>query len=234
MLLPDSVKYLGSSPTSAKVRKATDDNEFVGASSALISEITILTYSRKTLQEVTRVLKKRLSGNANKSSHKNAVHILKALTLANYLVANGSEEFVQWLRGCAPLLRRLKDFSTENDRDAHMASQIRSFSLSLLELLQNAVLLEEHRRSVVRFRSSISTPGYKSDQRSQSLPGLPAPMRPRSPAAEFPCMVRHSIEHNYRSPSLSCLVEEDISQMGVPAQAPPLGRAALPTQDSYV
>ncbi|AAS51167.1 ACL061Cp [Eremothecium gossypii ATCC 10895] len=234
MLLPDSVKYLGSSPTAAKVRKATDDNEFVGASSALISEITILTYSCKTLLDVTRVLKKRLSGNANKSSHKNAVHILKALTLTNYLIANGSEDFVQWLQGCAVLLRRLKDFTTGNERDSHMASQIRSFSLSLLELMQNPALLEDHRRSVVRFRSSISTPGYKSDQRSQSLPGLPAPMRPQSPAAEFPCMVRHSIEHNYRSPSLGCLVEEDVSQMGTPTQAPPYSGATLPTKDSYI
>ncbi|SSD61355.1 uncharacterized protein SCODWIG_03116 [Saccharomycodes ludwigii] len=57
-----SLKNLGASSTEIKVKQLTSDSESNGSTmtSSLMNEISILTYSSKTLREITQVLRKRL------------------------------------------------------------------------------------------------------------------------------------------------------------------------------
>lgn len=161
-----SVRNMGQSTTEVKVKKATDDDEYSGATGALMNEISVLTYSTKTLREITQVIHRRLSGNYRKSSHRNAVHTLKTLTLISYLINNGSNDFVSWIRQYAYLVDTLREFNVSADKDRKMAEQVRMLSIKLSKLLKDDLMLQERRRELTQFRSSISTPGRKSTDNS--------------------------------------------------------------------
>ncbi|SCU84862.1 LAFA_0D12464g1_1 [Lachancea sp. 'fantastica'] len=161
-----SVKTLGQTSTEIKVREATDDNELNGATGSLMSELSVLTYSPKTLREITQVVRKRLSGNYRKSSHANAIHILKTLTLVSYLINNGSDEFVSWIRSYAYLVNTLREFTMGSRGNEAAAQQIQRLAFSISELLRDDELLRQRRSDVTLFRSSISTPGRKSTDNS--------------------------------------------------------------------
>ncbi|SCV00922.1 LANO_0F09230g1_1 [Lachancea nothofagi CBS 11611] len=166
MSLMKSVKNLGQSSTEIKTRSATNDDEVNGATGSLMNELSVLTYSPRTLREITQVIRKRLSGNYRKSSHTNAVHILKTLTLVSYLINNGSNEFVAWVRSYSYLIDTLKEFSISSRGNETMAVQIRSLATNLSGLLRDDLLLRQRRSDVTLFRSSISTPGRKSTDNS--------------------------------------------------------------------
>lgn len=162
MILFNSVRNFGQSVTETKVKLATDENENAGATGTLMNEISILTYNVKTLKEIVTVLKKRLTGYGRKSSHKNCIHILKTLTLISYLINNGSNDFVSWMRSNLVLFEVLKLFEAQNADDMKIEEQIRSICESLCVLINDDDLLEQRRKDVIHFRSSISTPGRKS------------------------------------------------------------------------
>ncbi|CEP60562.1 Ent4p LALA0_S01e13762g [Lachancea lanzarotensis] len=166
MSILKSVKTLGQTSTEIKVREATDDNQYTGATGSLMSELSVLTYSPKTLREITQVIRKRLSGNYRKSSQVNAIHILKTLTLVSYLINSGSNEFISWVRSYAYLVNTLKEFTIGSRGNETMASQIRRLAFSLSELLRDDELLRKRRSDITLFRSSISTPGRKSTDNS--------------------------------------------------------------------
>ncbi|SCV04244.1 LAME_0H16908g1_1 [Lachancea meyersii CBS 8951] len=165
-----NVKTWGQTSTEIKVKEATNDNEQRGATGSLMNELSVLTYSPKTLREITQVVRRRLSGNYRKSSHKNAVHMLKTLTLILYLVNSGSNDFVAWIRSYAYLVNTLKEFTIGNSGSETTAAQIRSLASSLSELLRDDELLRRRRSEVTLFRSSISTPGRKSTDNSHLKP----------------------------------------------------------------
>ncbi|SCU96040.1 LAMI_0F04962g1_1 [Lachancea mirantina] len=166
MSLLRTVRNIGQSQTEIKVKKATDDDELNGATGTLMSELSVLTYSPRTLREIIQVIRKRLSGNYQKSSHKNAVHILKTLTLVAHLINNGSNEFVSWIRAYSYLVTTLKEFDVSDKRDGQVALQIRTIASRLTELLKDDELLRRARNDLTQFRSSISTPGRKSTDNS--------------------------------------------------------------------
>ncbi|SCU93421.1 LADA_0G03004g1_1 [Lachancea dasiensis] len=166
MSLLKTVKNLGQTPTEIKIKDATNDDENSGATGSLMNELSVLTFSPRTLREITQVIKKRLSGNYRKSSHTNAVHILKTLTLVSYLLNNGSNDFVAWVRSYSYLIDTLREFSVNSRGRETMAAQIRNLASSLSELLRDDELLKQHRSDVTLFRSSISTPGRKSTDNS--------------------------------------------------------------------
>lgn len=166
MPLFDSVRNFVQSPTETKVRQATDDNDGIGATGTLMNEISVLTYSSKTLKEIVQCLKKRLHGYGRKSTHKNCVHILKTLTLISYLINNGSNDFVAWSRSNISYFQCLRDFEVQNAEDEKMARQIILISNDLCQLINDDVLLDQRRNEVIQFRSSISSPGRKSTDNS--------------------------------------------------------------------
>lgn len=154
------------SSTELKVKLATDENESSGATGTLMNEISVLTYSPKTLKEITQVVKKRLTGYGRKSSHKNCIHIIKTLTLISYLVNNGSNDFISWVRGNLFIIECLRIFEVQDPQDDKVAKQIQLISDDLCTVIKDDDLLEQRRKEVIQFRSSISSPGRKSTDNS--------------------------------------------------------------------
>lgn len=166
MPLLDSVKSFVQSTTELKVRQATDESENSGATGTLMNEISVLTYSPKTLKEIVQVIRKRLTGNGRKTSHKNCIHLVKTLTLISYLLNNGSNEFIAWVRSSIFIIECLRNFQTQDRADEKICRQIRLISNDLCLLIRDDALLEQRRKEVGVFRSSISTPGRKSTDNS--------------------------------------------------------------------
>lgn len=154
------------SATELKVRQATDDNEMAGATGTLMNEISVLTYNKKTLKDVIQVIRKRLSGINKKNNHKSCLHVLKTLTLVSYLLNNGSNDFIAWLKSTKYVIEYLANFEAQAESDESMVKQIRFLCTDICTLLEDEVLLENRRRDVIQFRSSISSPGRKSTDNS--------------------------------------------------------------------
>ncbi|KAL3231731.1 Epsin-4 [Nakaseomyces bracarensis] len=166
MSLIETVRGFMSSTTELKVRQATDDNEMAGATGTLMNEISVLTYSKKTLKDVTQVIRKRLSGINKKNNHKSCLHVLKTLTLVSYLLNNGSNDFIAWLKSTKYVIEYLSNFEAQAESDEPMVKQIRYLCTDICTLLEDEELLEKRRRDVIQFRSSISSPGRKSTDNS--------------------------------------------------------------------
>lgn len=163
-----SLKGVGQSTTQLKVRRATDSDEANGATGTLMNELSVLTYSDKTSGEICEVIRKRLlSGNSRlKNGHESVVQVLKTLTLVEYLLDNGSEEFVEWMKRHLVYIESLKEYHGARDRDASKVKQIRLLSQDIAKNLKDDGLLVKRRSDIVMFRSSISTPGRKSTDNS--------------------------------------------------------------------
>ncbi|CAI4045598.1 Ent4p SKDI_12G0210 [Saccharomyces kudriavzevii IFO 1802] len=221
MPLLDTFKSFIQSPTESKVKQATSEDETSGATGTLMNEISILTYSPKTVREIIQVIRKRLLlGQNRRNSHRNCIQVMKTLTLVSYLMNNGSNEFIKWLKGNMILIEILENFHIQDVRDERKREEIRKLSRNLLELLQDDGLLEKQRKDVIQFRSSISTPGRKSTDNShlkleevrneltrQSLEKKPKPAT-TSTSLDFQRQ-RTSNTHEYSRFSLDPLVEED-------------------------
>ena len=167
MPLFESFKSFIQSPTESKVKQATSEDETSGATGTLMNEISILTYSPKTVREIIQIIRKRLLlGQNRRNSHRSCIQVMKTLTLVSYLMNNGSNEFIKWLKGNMILIEILEDFQVQDTRDDRNGEEIRKLSRNLHELLQDDELLERQRKDVIQFRSSISTPGRKSTDNS--------------------------------------------------------------------
>lgn len=173
----NTVRNFVNSSTEIKVKELTDDSETSmsnGNGGTLMNEISVLTYSPKTLKEITSVLRKRLQVAlylTRKFSHKNCVIVVKTLTLISYLLNNGSNEFIQWLKTTSNhifdhLTSVEVDPSQINKTDIGIWTQIQHLSGNILSLLNDSDLLERRRQNVIEFRSSISSPGRKSTDNS--------------------------------------------------------------------
>lgn len=227
MSLLKTVRNIGQSSTEVKTRNATNDDEHNGATGSLMNELSVLTYSPRTLREITQVIRKRLSGNSRMSSHKNAVHLLKTLTLIAYLINNGSDEFVVWIRSYLYLIDTLKEFNGGSRTKERMASQIRNLASSLAAILRDEELLRQRRSDVTLFRSSISTPGRKSTDNSH-LKLTPLSNRvdvshdiraTRSMEVSNRLTMRQSLDLNHTKIALDPLTEEDLEKENVPASS---------------
>lgn len=172
--LLNNVKNLVHSPTEIKVRQATNENENFGATGTLMNEISVLTYSPRTLKEIIPIVRKRLLLGCNKKSvsHKNCIMLVKTLTLVSYLLNNGSNDFIRWSMSNIDIfqtLRRLPQSAVDLETDGRLYAQIIGLARDITQLVQNPELLEQRRHDVVQFRSSISSPGRKSTDNSHLL-----------------------------------------------------------------
>ncbi|SJM88354.1 related to Epsin-4 [Zygosaccharomyces bailii] len=166
MPLFDSVLCFVQSTAERKVKQATDEHHTTGAMGTLMHEICILTYNNRTLRDITQVLKLRLTNHSKRASHKESIHILKSLTLILYLIINGCDEFLAWVRSNMCVCERLRNFKAQEASDLPLANQIRAISGHICDHIGDDELLEQRRREVVEFRSSISSPGRKSADNS--------------------------------------------------------------------
>lgn len=177
MALFNTVKNFVNSSTEIKVKDITDDTENSmsnGNGGTIMNEISVLTYSPKTLKEFISVLRKRLQIAlylTKRFSHKNCVITVKTLTLISYLLNNGSNEFIAWLKSTSnhifDHLNTVEIDETQiNKMDWNIWTQIKHLSNNILLLLNDPDLLEKRRQNVIEFRSSISSPGRKSTDNS--------------------------------------------------------------------
>ncbi|CCK72366.1 Ent4p KNAG_0J02870 [Huiozyma naganishii CBS 8797] len=175
MPLFDSVRNFVNSTTELKVKQATDDSEVLSSSTGTVmNEISVLTYSPKTLKEIQSVLRKRfhlMSTLPRKVLHRSCLIVLKTLTLILFLLNNGSNAFVSWIKSNVGAFEPLQnvpitEFSFTDKADLPMYEQIRQSASDILQLIGDDNLLEERRRDVIQFRSSISSPGRKSTDNS--------------------------------------------------------------------
>lgn len=173
----NTVKNFVNSSTEIKVKDITDDQEnSISNSNAgtLMNEISVLTYSPKTLKEIISVLRKRLQIAlylTKRFSHKNCIIVVKTLTLISYLLNNGSNEFIEWLSSTSTYI--FDHLNTVEIDERHISKidmniwiQIRNLSHNISLLLNDPNLLEKRRQNVIEFRSSISFPGRKSTDNS--------------------------------------------------------------------
>ncbi|KAL3235118.1 Epsin-4 [Nakaseomyces bracarensis] len=163
MALIRTMKSLVQSSTEMKVKEATNSSTKTGATGSVMNEMSILTFSPQTLDEITNVVRKRLSN--RKPSQTNSIHILKTLTLVSYLLNHSSHYFIAWIKDNEQLVQPYTAYT------AHAASEkrqeeIRQLAHTVLQLLRDDELLERRRSEVVEFRSSISTPGRISTDNS--------------------------------------------------------------------
>lgn len=161
MLLFDSVKSLIQSPAELKVLQATNEDDITKAMGTLMHEISVLTYNPKALQEITKVLKLRLTVHGRRLSHKESVHILKTLTLVRYLITSGSDQFLAWVRSNLDMYECLKNVRAQAASDAPLVSQIRSMPDHIRRYIMDDELVERRRAEVAQFRASILSPGRK-------------------------------------------------------------------------
>ena len=177
MPLFNTVKNFVNSSTEIKVKDITDDQEssiWNNSAGTIMNEISVLTYSPKTLREIISVLKKRLQVAlylTKRFSHKNCVIVVKTLTLISYLLNNGSDEFIEWLNSTSNyIFDHLNTVEVDerqmNKTDMKIWIQIRNLSQNISLLLSDRNLLEKRRQNVIEFRSSISFPGRKSTDNS--------------------------------------------------------------------
>lgn len=168
----DSVRNLVNSTTELKVKQITDDNENTISGGTIMNEISVLTYSNKTLKEIISVIRKRLSNGLilqRKIYHKNCIIIIKTLTLILYLINNGSNEFLSWIKTQNYIFEILTDINitdTTNKIDVNICEQIQQISQNIINLLLDPKLLDKKRQNVIEFRTSISSPGRKSTDNS--------------------------------------------------------------------
>lgn len=170
-MLLSSVKNFVTSPTELKVKQATDEDENFGATATLMNEISVLTYSPKTLKEIIPIIKKKILLGYNKRiiNHKNCIMLLKTLTLVSYLMNNGSDDFVSWVKTNIDVFTHLNKLSpnvADKKNDSGIMTQIIATSKDITLLINDDELLEKRRHDVVQFRSSISSPGRKSTDNS--------------------------------------------------------------------
>ncbi|CAL9735613.1 hypothetical protein MOSE0_I00452 [Monosporozyma servazzii] len=177
MSLFNTVKNFVNSSTEIKVKDITDDSEDSmsnGNGGTIMNEISVLTYSSKTLKEIISVLRKRLQvalSLTKKFSHRNCVITVKTFTLISYLLNNGSNEFIAWLKSTSShIFDHLSNVEIDDTQiskvDWNIWTQINHLANNILSLLNDSDLLERRRQNVIEFRSSISSPGRKSTDNS--------------------------------------------------------------------
>lgn len=117
-------------------------------------EIALLTYHEKYVQDVVKILEKRLNDKG-----KNWRHIMKALTIVLYCLYEGSDLFLSWLRSKAYLIATLRTFRHVDSRNIDHGGPIRTKSMALTELLENDEKLAKEKENYRLIRAQMGKPG---------------------------------------------------------------------------
>ncbi|ANB11541.1 Ent2p [Sugiyamaella lignohabitans] len=136
-----SIKNVTNGYTSAqvKVRNATS-NDAWGPSTSDMQEISRLTYENHELFEVMDMLDRRLNDKG-----KNWRHVMKALTVLDYIIHTGSENVVLWCKDNLYIIKTLREFHYIDESGRDQGASIRSKAKELTSLLQDDDRLREER-----------------------------------------------------------------------------------------
>lgn len=138
-----SIKNVTNGYTSAqvKVRNATS-NDAWGPNTNDLHDIARLTYENHELFEVMEMLDRRLNDKG-----KNWRHVMKALTVLDYLVHFGSENVVLWCKENLYVIKTLREFRYIDDNGREQGASIRQKATDLTSLVLNDERLREERMS---------------------------------------------------------------------------------------
>lgn len=146
-----TLKNISSSDAEIKIKNATSNDPF-GPTASELNELSILSSSSsKSLKSITTVLGKRIN-----DKNRNWRHILKSLTVIEYLLISGSLEFVYWIQNHKYLVNTLVEFTFDDNKSIEI--QIRNKSRSILKLINNEELLLEKRSKFHIYRNKMSKP----------------------------------------------------------------------------
>lgn len=179
-----SIKNVTNGYTSSqvKVRNATSNEEY-GPSTHEMSDIAQLTYQNQELFFIMDIIDKRLNDKG-----KNWRHVLKSLTLLDYLVHNGSDNVVIWCHTNLYVIKSLREFQYRDESGKDQGVAIRARAKDLTSLLQDTERLRSVRAragsgrgrrgsrrvrtppSRSRSRERISRPARYRSQGSQAAP----------------------------------------------------------------
>ncbi|XP_059413550.1 epsin-3-like isoform X3 [Carassius carassius] len=154
-----------------KAREATSNDPW-GPPTSLLMEISDLTFNVVSLTEIMGIIWKRLNDHG-----KNWRHVLKALTLLDYLIKSGSERVAQQCKENIYAIQTLRDFQYIDRDGQDQGMGIREKSKQLVVLLREDERLKQERSQAHQTRERVT--GTSSAMGYGSLPP-PYPGRPTS------------------------------------------------------
>jgi len=152
-----------------KVREATSNDPW-GPPSALMSELSDLTYNVVAFSEIMQMIWKRLNDHG-----KNYRHVYKALVLLDYLVKTGNEKVAQQCKENIFAIHTLRDFQYyEEGKDQGI--NVREKSKQLEGLLKDDERLKNERVKALKARERFAqqTTGFGTGSDSNNFLGSPS------------------------------------------------------------
>ncbi|KAG9337870.1 hypothetical protein JZ751_027522 [Albula glossodonta] len=149
-----------------KVREATSNDPWCPPT-ALMSEISDLTFNQTAFPEVMGMIWKRLNDHG-----KNWRHVYKALTLLEYLIRTGSDHVAQECRDSAITLQTLRDFQYIDRDGKDQGASVREKARQVVALMRDEERLKKERTQALktRQRTTCSTTRGRSSSGYSDLP----------------------------------------------------------------
>ncbi|KAI1884348.1 hypothetical protein AGOR_G00225490 [Albula goreensis] len=149
-----------------KVREATSNDPWCPPT-ALMSEISDLTFNQTAFPEVMGMIWKRLNDHG-----KNWRHVYKALTLLEYLIRTGSDNVAQECRDSAITLQTLRDFQYIDRDGKDQGASVREKARQVVALMRDEERLKKERTQALktRQRTTCSTTRGRSSSGYSDLP----------------------------------------------------------------
>lgn len=166
-----SVKNVVNNYTEAevKVREATSNDPW-GPSTTLLSEISSLTMNQVTFAEVMAMLWKRLGDHG-----KNWRHVIKSLTVLDYLCKNGPDRVVEQCKSNYYAIETLKNFSyidAKTGKDE--GKNVRIKAENLAKMLKDDEMLKEERKKAKQTRQRFEQAGHAVSSLNSYNPNAPS------------------------------------------------------------
>ncbi|ODV92440.1 hypothetical protein CANCADRAFT_30596 [Tortispora caseinolytica NRRL Y-17796] len=124
-----------------------------------MAEIAELTFDTTQFFEIMDIIDRRLNDKG-----KNWRHVMKALTLLDYILHAGSENVVRWSKDNLYIVKTLREFQYIEEDGTDQGANIRSKAKSLTTLLQDDERLREERARSKGMRSRIGSQSRDRDE----------------------------------------------------------------------
>ncbi|KAG1812360.1 hypothetical protein EV424DRAFT_1542133 [Suillus variegatus] len=139
----------GYSDTQAKVRDATSNDPW-WPSETQMNEIAQLSYNQNDFVDIKEMLDKRLNDKG-----KNWRHVLKSLTVLDYLIHAGSENVLLYFRDNLYIIKTLKEFRYLDEDGKDRGAFVRQKAEDMSNLLSDPARLQKERRTRASMRYSM-------------------------------------------------------------------------------
>ncbi|SMN19881.1 similar to Saccharomyces cerevisiae YDL161W ENT1 Epsin-like protein involved in endocytosis and actin patch assembly and functionally redundant with Ent2p [Maudiozyma saulgeensis] len=152
--------FKGYSSAQVLVRDATS-NDMRSTNIGLMQEIAARTYDSVEFFEIMEMLDKRLNDKG-----KYWKHVVKSLTVLDYLVRFGSENCVLWCKENLYIIKTLKEFRYDDENNIDQGQIIRVKAKDLADLLADDERLRDERR--LNQSRNYNNPNRNNERRNRS------------------------------------------------------------------